>query len=89
MQEYFPNMFAEALVPANPIQWPSFIAGSAMSSDMPEFGDKIKTPFENLIFDWISFNIQGLTDPRIIARRLFSRFNSFITADDQHSNFFP
>lgn len=39
---------------------------------------------ENLVVDWISFNIQGLTDPRIIARRLFSRFNSFITVDDQH-----
>jgi hypothetical protein len=25
-----------------------------------------------------------LTDPQIIARRLFSRFNSFITVDDQH-----
>jgi hypothetical protein len=39
---------------------------------------------ENLVVDWISFNIQGLTDPQIIARRLFSRFNSFITVDDQH-----
>jgi hypothetical protein len=38
---------------------------------------------ENLVVDWISFNIQGLTDPQIIARRLFSRFNSFITVDDQ------
>jgi hypothetical protein len=49
LQEYFPNMFAEALVPANPIRWPSFIAGSALSSDMTEFGDKIKTPFQNLV----------------------------------------
>jgi hypothetical protein len=39
---------------------------------------------EKLVVDWISFNIQGLTDPQIIARRLFSRFNSFITVDDQH-----
>jgi hypothetical protein len=37
LQTYFPNMFAEALVPINPIRWPSFIAGSAISSDMPEF----------------------------------------------------
>jgi hypothetical protein len=42
-------MFAEALVPVNPIRWPSFIAGSALSSEMPELGDKIKTPFENLV----------------------------------------
>lgn len=49
LQTYFPNMFAEALVPLNPMRWPSFTAGSAMSSDMPEFGDKIKTPFENLV----------------------------------------
>jgi len=49
LQTYFPNMFAEALVPVNPIRWPSFIAGSASSSEMPELGDKIKTPFENLV----------------------------------------
>jgi hypothetical protein len=49
LQEYFPSMFAEALVPVNPMRWPSFIAGSAMASDMPEFADKIKTPFENLV----------------------------------------
>jgi len=41
-------MFAEALVPVNPRRWSSFGAGSAISSDMPEFGDKLKTPFENL-----------------------------------------
>jgi len=45
LQEYFPNIFAEALVPVNPIRWPSFVGGSAMSSDMPEFSDKIQTPF--------------------------------------------
>jgi len=49
MQPYFPNMFAEALIPVNPIRLPAYVAGSAMSSDMPEFSDKIKTPFENLI----------------------------------------
>jgi len=30
---------------------------------------------ENLIVDWISFNLEGLTDPKLIARRLFSCFN--------------
>ena len=49
LQEYFPNMFAEALVPVNPRRWPAFTAGSVMASDMPEFADKIKTPIENLI----------------------------------------
>jgi len=49
LQRYYPNMFADALVPVNPVHWPSFVAGSASSSQMPEFGEKIKTPFENLI----------------------------------------
>ena len=38
---------------------------------------------ENLVVDWISFNLEGLTDPKRIADRLFSRFNVFITMDDQ------
>jgi hypothetical protein len=38
---------------------------------------------ENLVVDWISFNLEGLTDPETIARRLFSRFNISITMDDQ------
>jgi len=29
------------------MKWPFFIAGSALSSEMPEINDKIKTPFEN------------------------------------------
>lgn len=41
LQQYFPNMFPDALAPGNPIRWPAFIGGSALSSDMPEFGDKI------------------------------------------------
>ena len=49
LETYFPNMFAEALVPINPLRWPSYTAGSALSSDMPELGDKIKTPLENLL----------------------------------------
>lgn len=49
LQTYFPTMFAEALVPINPIHWPSYVAGSALSNEMPEFGDKIKTPLDNLV----------------------------------------
>ena len=49
LAQYFPNMFAQALVPFNPHRWPAFIAGSAMANDMPEFGDKIQTLFNNLI----------------------------------------
>lgn len=48
LAEYFPNFFAEGLIPVNPRHWPAFVAGSAMASDMPEFGDKLKTPLENL-----------------------------------------
>jgi len=48
LQEQFPNMFAEALVPINPSRWPDFTAGSAFASDMPEIGDKIQTPLDNL-----------------------------------------
>ncbi len=49
LAHYFPNIFAEALVPLNPRKWPAFVAGSAMASEMPEFGDKIQTPFNNLL----------------------------------------
>ena len=38
---------------------------------------------ENLVVDWISFNLEGLTDPKRIACRLFSRFNASITMYDQ------
>jgi len=49
LEKYFPNMFAEALVPINPIRWPAFLAGSASISEMPELSDKLRTPFENLV----------------------------------------
>ena len=41
---------------------------------------KINFQTENLVVDWISFNIKGLTDPEPIARYLFEsfRFNSTI-----------
>lgn len=48
-QSYFPNICAETLVLVNLGRWPAFNAGSAMSSDMPDLGDKIKTPFDNLL----------------------------------------
>jgi hypothetical protein len=46
---FFPNIFAEALVPINPARWPAFGAGSAMASDMLDIGDKIITPLDNLV----------------------------------------
>ena len=49
LAHYFPNIFAEALVPLNPQRWPAYLAGSAMASDMPEFGDKVATLFTNLL----------------------------------------
>jgi hypothetical protein len=48
LQKYFPNMFVKGLVPFNPRRWPAFIAGSSLSSDMPELGTKIRTPLENI-----------------------------------------
>lgn len=44
LEEYFPNLFAEALVPINPARWVPFASGSALGSDMPELGDKFRTP---------------------------------------------
>jgi hypothetical protein len=49
LAEWFPNLFADALVPINPIRWLAYTTGSAMASDMPEFGDKIQTPFTNFL----------------------------------------
>ena len=36
---------------------------------------------QNVIVDWISFNIQGLPDPLIIARRLSKHFTSHVLMD--------
>lgn len=53
LQNYFPNMFAEALVPINPVRWPVFIAGSAMADDQsPQFFDKIQTLLDNLVVEY-------------------------------------
>lgn len=49
LANYFPTFFAEAFVPINPARWPAYLVGSSMASDMPEFGDKISTPFTNLL----------------------------------------
>lgn len=54
LAKWFPHLFAKALVPPlivpiNPDKWPAFVAGSAMASNMPELGDKIKTPLNNLV----------------------------------------
>ena len=49
LAHYFPSMFAEALVPVNPGHWPAYTAGSAAGSDMPDWGDKLKNPLDNLV----------------------------------------
>jgi len=42
--------------------------------------NKLTFESENLVVDWISFNIQGLIDPKLIANYLFQNFgfNSII-----------
>lgn len=48
LQNHFPQIFAEALVPINPSRWPAYIVGSAGNSQMPELEDKIFTPLNNV-----------------------------------------
>ena len=38
---------------------------------------------ENLVVDWISFNLEGLIDPKRISSLLISHFNASITMEDQ------
>ncbi len=38
---------------------------------------------QNLVVDWISFNIQGLTDPQIIASGLSKHFTAHILIDGE------
>ena len=47
-EAYSSSLFAEALVSLNPYRWGPYVAGSVSASDMPEIGDKLKTPFSNL-----------------------------------------
>ena len=44
--------------------------------------NKITFDSENLVVDWISLNIEGLMDPRIIASRLLKYFTPHILIDD-------
>ena len=37
---------------------------------------------ENLVVDWISFNLEGLMDPRIIGNRLSKYFTPQVLIDD-------
>lgn len=60
LQRYFPNLFAERLVPINLLKWPSYAAGSVLLSDMPDFSDKIKTSIENLIIAKKYFEISRI-----------------------------
>ena len=47
--DYFSNLFVEALVYPNPQRQPVYVAGSAMASNMPEFGDKVAITLTNLL----------------------------------------
>ena len=42
------SIFVESLAPINLHKWPGYTTGSALSSDMPDLVDKLKTPFVNL-----------------------------------------
>ena len=42
------SIFVEALIPVNVGRLPPYLAGSIMRSDIPEFVDKVKTPFSNI-----------------------------------------
>lgn len=42
---------------------------------------KISFESEDLIVDWVSFNLEGLVDPRIIAGRLSKYFTPHILID--------
>lgn len=37
---------------------------------------------ENLVVDWFSFNLEGLMNPKIIARRLSKHFTPHVLMDD-------
>jgi len=37
---------------------------------------------ENLVVDWLSFNLQGLIDPIIIANRLSKHFTPHVLIDN-------
>jgi hypothetical protein len=37
---------------------------------------------ENLLIDWISFNLEGLMDPKIVAHRLLKYFTPHVLIDD-------
>jgi hypothetical protein len=63
LEEYFPNMFAEALVPINPTRWPAFLAGSASASDMRS------------IFDLISSHLNRYIS--LLNSEFYSLFNPF------------
>ena len=39
---------------------------------------------ENLALDWISFNLEGLINPRVIANRFSKHFNPHVLIDDVH-----
>jgi len=40
---------------------------------------------ENLIVDWISFNLKGTSNPQLIAQRLSKHFNPYVIVDNKTS----
>ena len=43
---------------------------------------KLTFQFENLVVDWISLNLEGLMDPRIITGRLLKYVTPHVLIDD-------
>lgn len=51
-----------------------------------KFMNVINFDSENLEIDWISFNIEGFTDYKIIADRLSKHFTPYFFIDDKPGN---
>ena len=43
---------------------------------------------EDLVFDWMSFNLAGLTDLKLLAQRLFPYFNVSVVTENQSQIYF-
>jgi hypothetical protein len=44
--------------------------------------NKLTFESENLVVDYISFNLEGLMDPEIVAHRLLKYFTPHVLIDD-------
>ena len=43
---------------------------------------------EGLVVDWISFNLAGLTDPKLLAQRLLPYFNVSVVTENKSLMYF-